>query len=636
VRYANGNYGQVNGDPATSQYNYLQFNIFNPLSVLELTEDNEKAYRIQNNLNLEYELFTGLKVKTQLGMTFGQSLANFYLPATLASEAGTAASLTNPILNNIRAKVTNSRAIDYLWENTATYTKSIGDHTFNGLLLYSQQKYTSTASIITGVNGTFTNDLIHNPTAAATINGSLGYGLNSFVSYAGRINYDYKAKYILSAALRRDGSSRFGTANRFGYFPSVSSSWRISEENFFYKIKPIVNEFKLRASYGRTGNAGIGDFTWQNNIAQGNYSFGNTRQVGAGEAGFLSTDLTWEKNNQVDLGAEFGFLKDRIYLNVDWYKKTTDGMLFNRGLPAIVGYASSFTTNIGSMWNKGLELALSTKNLIGDFKWQTDFNISFNRNKVTYLDGRQELDYQSAANWANVYRIKVGDPIGNIYGLKMLGVYNDQADLDASPKWIAGSQVGDYKALDANGDGVVSNDDYVVLGNGLPDFTYGITNRISFKSFDALVVLQGTNGNSIVNGATRHSNVARGVFNGITDLIDNYYLPSKENGDAKYARPNYSGLATPAQFTSYAIEDGSFLRIRTVTVGYNLPASVAKKLKLNSLRVYLSGLNLYTFTKYPGYNPEPSLEGNSAYTPGVDLGTYPSNRTMSIGLNIGF
>lgn len=636
VRYANGNYAQPNGSSATTQNSFLQTNLYNPLAMLELRRDNIQVFRLLSNTFLEWEPVVGLKLKTQAGLSYENSQNDYYIPSTLASDAAPTASLTNPVLNSIQARLNSTRVIDYLWENTATYTKNVGKHNFNGLLVYSIQKYRSTENISTGATGSFTNDLVENPTAASTINGSINYGLNSFLSFAARLNYDYDARYIFSAALRTDGSSRFGSEERFGYFPSFSGAWRISEEPFFSGVKNLVNELKVRASYGETGNAGIGDFAWQNRMIQSNYSFGNSRQAGVEESGFLNTRLTWEKVKAMDIGFEAGFLRDRIYFTADYYKKTTSGMLFNRGLPALVGYSTTITSNIGAMWNKGLEFALSTKNLVGNFKWSSDFNISFNSNKVTSLDGRNELDYMNVANFPNVYRIKVGDPIGNIYGLKMLGVYKDQADLDNSPKWTAGSRIGDNKAWDANGDGKVDAQDYIVLGNGLPDFTYGFSNRFSYKNFDAMVVLQGSYGNSILNGASQHSTLSRGVYNVVKDMLNNYYDMTKGNGDAKYARPDYAGLNTASETTSYAVEDGSFLRIRSVSLGYTLPTAVAHKLKIQNARVYISGLNLYTFTNYSGYNPEPSLNGNTAYTPGADQATYPANRSITIGLNVGF
>lgn len=636
VRAVNGDYFQPNQDPAYSTGNWFGLN-YNPLAVLELVKNQNDQFRLFNNGFLEYEVVPGLKLKTQGGLSLEMLTQDVYVPSTLSTDATPLANLSNPQLTGVYSAITNARRIDYIWENTATYDRRFeAGHHLNGLLLYSLQRFDALATSAAGRNGTYVNDIVQNPTASSDVAGGVSFGRNAFISYAGRVNYDFRDRYYLSAAVRRDGSSRFGPANRFGVFPSFSAGWRIGEEAFM-KGQKLVSELKLRGSYGETGNAGIGDFTWQNGIGSANYSFNNTRQVGTFQTGFANPDLTWERNKQVDIGLETAFWQDRIYLTVDLYRKVTSGLLFARGLPALVGYANSFQTNVGEMENRGLEIALTTRNIESALRWTTDVNMSFNRNHVIALDGRQQLDAsEGVAGWANVYRIRVGEPIGDIFGYRLLGVYKNQADLDGSAKWAAGSQIGDIKAEDTNNDGKIDESDMVRLGSGLPLFTFGMTNRFTFKQFDASFIVQGTYGNSIINGNLRHSQSTSGRFNGTPDMLNNYFLASTPDRDVRYARPNTGGFITANFPTSYAVFDGSFLRVRNITFGYTLPTNLAGKLKLQSARLYLTGQNLFTLTNYIGFNPEPALSGNSPFQPGNDQGTYPANRSLVVGLNVGF
>ncbi|MGM9509067.1 SusC/RagA family TonB-linked outer membrane protein [Larkinella sp. GY13] len=641
ARLANGNYGQANADPSYLQYGYLNAiaNLYNPLAVLELVKNQANSYRLLSNTFLEWEPIQGLKLRTQGGISLESTARETYVPPTLAYDGAPTASLSSPNFNGIASEATNNRTIDYVWENTLTYTKRLNSgHNFSGLLLYSNQKFSSFNTSISGRAGTYTTDLVQNPTASPDRIGNLGYGLNAFMSLAVRINYDYKSKYLFSAAIRRDGSSRFGPDERFGTFPSVSVGWRIGEEGFM-KQQNLVSELKVRASYGQTGNANIGDFSWLSGIGSTNYSFGNQRVFGTQQSGYANSGLTWEKNQQVDLGLEAGFWQDRLYLTIDAYDKITEGMLFSKELPAVVGYANSFLTNVGKLQNRGLEISLSTRNTGrgSALTWTTDFNIAFNRTKVLDLGGRQSLNTsEGAAGWPNGYRIEVGQPLGNMYGFIIDGVFKTTDELAASAKWAGGSQVGDLKPRDVNADGVVNELDRTVLGNGLPKFTYGFTNRLNYKNIDLSVIIQGTQGNNIINGNARHSEAVSGRFNAITAVYNNYFLASDPSRDVKYPRNNPAGITLQNQLTSYVVYDGSFLRVRNVTLGYTLPGELLKRVGLQSARIYVSGQNLLTFTSYPGFNPEPSQYGDSVYQPGSDQGTYPANRTLTAGLNIGF
>lgn len=636
VRLPNGDYGQNNVLPFT-QYGFSEPGIHNPLAVLELYENKQQYTGLLSNAFLQWEPLKGLQLRSQGGVTAGATTYTEYTPSTLAYGSAAFANLSNPLLTGIASQVANNRVNGWLWENTLNYSKTLqSGHTFGGMLLYSMQRYSGNSTTTRGKAGTFVNDQVHNPAAATEQIGTLSYELNSFLSYAARINYDYKNKYLLSASIRTDASSRFGPENRYGVFQSYSAAWRITEEDFM-KGQQLFDELKLRASYGETGNANIGDFTWMSGIDYTNYSLGDQRVPGVYQTGYMNKELTWEKNKQLGIGLEAAFLNERIYLTVDVYNKETDGMLFSKDLPGVIGYASSFQTNIGKLRNRGYEIELNTRNMKGAFTWNTNFNIAYNRSEVMSLGGRKSLNaFDGIGGWPNAYRVEVGKPLGNFYGFIIDGVIKNADELAKIAKW-PGSGVGDYKIRDVNGDGVINEGDRTLLGNGFPDYVYGITNNFSYKNFDLSVLFQGTLGNGIINGAARHSQLWIGKFNAVKEMANNYYRPDQPDRDVKYARVGpRAGFSTAGQLSSYAVHSGSFLRLRNVTLGYNLPDALAKRFTLQSARLYLTAQNLFTFTKYPGFNPEPSQYGASVYQPGADQGSYPLAKSMMVGINIGF
>lgn len=635
-RLPNGDYGQNNVLPFT-QYGFSEPGIHNPLAVLELYENEQKYSGLLSNAYLQWEPVKGLIIRSQGGVSTGATTYTEYTPSTLAYGSAPLANLSNPLLTGIASQVTSNRTVGWLWENTLNYSRALkGGHNLGGMLLYSMQRFNGTSTAARGKAGTFINDQVHNPAASTELLGTLGYELNSFLSYAARVNYDYKNKYLLTASIRTDASSRFGPDNRYGVFQSYSAAWRVSEEAFM-QSQQLFDELKIRASYGETGNANIGDFTWMSGIGYSNYSLGDQRVSGVFQNGYMNRELTWEKNKQFGIGLEAAFLKERIYLTVDLYNKETDGMLFSKDLPGVLGYATSFQTNIGKLRNKGYEIELNTRNMVGKLKWSTNFNISYNRSEVMDLGGRKSLNpYDGIGGWPNVYRVEVGKPLGSFYGFVIDGVFKNADELEKSAKW-AGSGVGDYKIRDVNGDGQINESDRTYLGNGFPDYVYGITNNFSYKNFDLSFLFQGTLGNGIINGAARHSQLWIGKFNAVKEMANNYFRPEEPDRDVKYARVGpRAGFSTAGQLSSYAVYSGSFLRLRNVTLGYNLPETITRRLTLQSARLYLTAQNLFTLTKYPGFNPEPSQYGTSVYQPGADQGSYPLAKSVMVGINIGF
>ncbi|MEO6524245.1 MAG: TonB-dependent receptor [Mucilaginibacter sp.] len=643
---ANGDFAEVtdaglgfNLPNSTAQFfppSYL-----NPLNIVSQAINRNRAFRTLSNAFLTYTPVNGLTLKTYLGATLENELVHAYIPATMASGQAPNASFSNPSLVGIYASDNARNSFDWVWENTVTYDKTFGNHHFNLLGLFSVQKYNSQINYTAGLPGTFVTTAVQSPLATPNTLGTIGFDANDFVSYAGRLTYDFKRKYLFTAAIRQDGSSRFGPNNRYAVFPSFSAGWRISEEPF---VKPIleklkINELKIRGGYGKTGNANIGSFTYVNSIALNrNYASGNTRLFGAQQSGFANPDLTWEKNTQTDFGVDLSLLDNRISFTVDYFNRTTDGMLLNKALPLIVGYATSYQANLGSLKNNGFEFGANTDFKIGAVRWAVNANLSTYRTKVLDLGGPAALPAVGAINgWNNVYQVKVGQPLGLMNGYTVVGLFKNAADLANNPQVAAGNHVGDWIIKDQNGDGKIDANDVTVLGHGLPDFTYGLTNTFQYKSFDLSILIQGVQGVNTINGNLRQLYGGNGNLNTNTKYYQNYFDPAQPNRDVLFPVPNSSSsISTANALTNVDVENGSYMRVRNITLGYRLSDEFAKKIKVKNFRIYATAQNPFLITKYTGYNPETSVNGSDPTTPGVDQGTYPIARTFIFGVNIGF
>lgn len=471
-------------------------------------------------------------------------------------------------------------------------------------------------------------------------------------SYLTRVNYNYKSKYLLTASFRADGSSKFARGNRWGFFPSGSLAWRMSSENFMRNLL-FINDAKLRVGFGVTGNNRVGPFDYLSVLGQpvgSPYAFNNAIAPGAIPISLGNSDLKWETTSQTNIGYDLGLFKDRISLTVDVYRKTTYDLLLNADLPYSTGFSSIFN-NIGRVRNEGIEFTLNTQNIkTKNFNWNSSFNISFNRNKVLELSNNQEsllrsIGWDNAYSNTPLYLTKVGSPMGQFYGFVADGIYQF-ADFDVSPTGtytLKGDlvnngnssnsiQPGDVKYKDINGDGVVNARDQTVIGRGIPLHTGGFTNNFTYKKFDLNVFLQWSYGNDIYNAN-------RMVFEG------NSLLKINLNQFASYANrwtpsnpsntiPRVRGEG-PRVYSSRLMEDGSFLRLKTVSLGYNFDKNLIRKLNMKALRVFVSAQNLYTLTNYSGMDPEVSVR-NTALTPGFDYSAYPRARTIVFGLNTSF
>lgn len=486
------------------------------------------------------------------------------------------------------------------------------------------------------------------------------------MSYLARLNYNYMSKYYATVSFRADGSSKFSKDNRFGYFPSGSLAWSFTEEEFMKPISNVFSAGKLRLSWGLTGNNRIdeydyyallqvlkakqGDYISNGSIPSGVYPFGGDNSTaGVVPVSIANNNLKWETTEQWNLGLDLGFFNDRINITADIYRKTTRDLLLDASLPLSSGFYSA-TKNIGKVRNDGLELSLSTVNVkTKNFTWTTDFNISFNKNEVLELAENQtslltsatfDKDYNSQPS----YIARVGYPMGMMYGYIYEGTYkyddfnksgNSYTLKSNVPHFTSESntQPGMPKYKDLNGDGIIDSNDRTIIGRGLPIHTGGFTNSFTYKGFDLSVFFQWSYGNDILNANRlffESSNNKSRELNQYASYA-NRWTPENPNSDIPAATTSSSNKV----FSSRVVEDGSFLRLKTVTLGYTFPANKIAKAKLTSARVYVAAQNLWTWTSYSGYDPEVSVR-NSALTPGLDYSSYPRAYSLSFGVSLGF
>ena len=615
-------------------------NFYNPVGILSQSINRSRAFRTLSNAFLEYAPIPGLKLKTYIGATLENEQIHGYVPGSMAYSSAPTASYASPQLAGIFASDNVRNSFDWVWENTATYDKQIGKHHFNVLGLFSAQKYESQINYTAGLPGTFITTSVQSPLASPNTVGTELFDANTFVSYAGRFTYDYDKKYLFTAAVRQDGSSRFGLNNKYAVFPSFSLGWRLAEEPLLKEplAKIGINELKLRGGYGRTGNANIGSFTYINAIALNrNYASGSNRIFGTQQTGFANPDLTWEKNDQTSIGTDIGLLQNKIVLTFDYFIRNSNGMLLNKALPLDVGYTTTYQANLGKLQNKGFEFTANTNFKLGAVTWNANANFSTYKTKVLDLGGPSALPAVRAINgWNNVYQVQVGQPLGIMYGYEIVGVFRNAADLANNPRVTSGNNIGDSMIKDQNGDGKIDVNDMTALGHGLPDFTYGLTNSFQYKNFDLSILMQGVQGVNIINGNNRQTITGNHNQNSVSKYFNNYFDPAFPNRDVVYPSPISTGSLPGPALSSLAVENGSYLRVRNITLGYRLSENLLKKISLQSARFYVTAQNPFLITKYSGYNPEANIMGGDPTTPGVDQGTYPTARTIIFGINFGF
>lgn len=614
-------------------WSYKQQAVLNPVALALERKDKMKRNKILGKVFFGWEIIDNLKFKTEFSANINNYRREVYRPSTIPN------STAKVPPSNPEGTVRTKDALSWTWENTLSYNRQFGrDHELSAVLGQSMQRESLEASRITG-NG-YPNDLVTTLNAATTAtawdSGREGWSLASVFA---RAQYNYKRRYLLSASLRADGSSRFGQDNRWGYFPAFSAGWYLSEENFL-KSQTWLDALKIRASYGVSGNFSIGNYEYYSELAQDNYIYGSgkgTLVSGLYPSTIANKDLGWEKTAMTNIGLEFGAF-NMLRIEVDLYNSNTSDMLLDVPVPYLTGFDTSLQ-NRGKVNNKGFEISLSTYNRWGDWKWNNSFNFAMNRNKVVDLGNVDEII--TLANSVIYYRTKVGHPIGDYYTLVTDGIFRNEEELaiakdlnDKRIAYVAGAKVGDLKFVDQNGDGVINDDDKAVTGNYAPDFTYGYSTQLMYKWFDLSISLQGVYGNEIAYINKRYIDSSEGSINCMSN-INNRYVDANNPGDGYTCRANRSATGKNGTISTWHIEDGSYLRCRDITFGVTMPRNWMKKLGVDNCRLYFTAYNPFTITNFSGYNPEVSISDNPL-TPGMDYGTYPLAKSYIFGLNVSF
>jgi TonB-linked SusC/RagA family outer membrane protein len=489
---------------------------------------------------------------------------------------------------------------------------------------------------LTGSNTNLPSNQVKDAFLGNTIAPRESQGSGDFASASGmlsfftRFQYDYDNKYLLSTTLRRDGSSRFGKNNRYGYFPSVSAGWVISREDF-WRIESL-NFLKLRASWGQNGNDRIGEYSFTTIVYPGqNYTFGSSETITSGSTPLEASnpDLKWETGEQLNAGLDLELFNGKFHFTADYYKKTTRDMLARIPIPTLVGLRAPFQ-NVGAMSNKGLELSLLLQGKKQALNYTIGANIGFIRSEVLSLgQGGEPIITGNVFSAGNVSRTDVGHPVASFYGYVTDGIFQSQEDVKAHAFQNEKTSAGDIRFKDLNGDGIINEADQTYIGNPTPSFTYGVTSQLQWKGFDVSIFIQGTQGNDIYNGIFRYdffySNRPQSALNRWTGKGTSNVEP----------RVNLNDANKNARVSDRFIEDGSFVRLKNIQLGYDLKHKLLKKWKIDKARIYFSGQNLWTLTAYSGLDPEIGSVGGSLEL-GIDRGFYPQAKMASIGLQLGF
>ncbi|MDB5110615.1 MAG: TonB-dependent receptor plug [Mucilaginibacter sp.] len=600
----------------------------NPNYYLVVTQRINKtaAARVLANGFVELTPLAGLKLKSTINVNTDNTKNRQFTPST--AQGGLGAAPPRPATGSY----STSNFVSWLNENTVNYKKSFGEHNFEALAGYTIQKFSAENSVINGSQ--FPDDNIPWISAATTRIGNVGADQWSLLRFVGRLNYNYNEKYLFEAAFSRDGSSRFGTNNKYGNFPSVSAGWVVSDEEFLKDVRP-VNFLKLRAGYGKVGNNNIGNYTYLASINTSNYVFGNAVTPGKLLSGIGNNNLTWETSTSYDIGMDLAMFNNRLSFTYDYYWKKTNGLLYAIDIPIQSGY-NSITSNVGRFDFWGHEFTISSRNLTGTLKWNTNFNISFDRNIVKKL-GTNDAPIGGYNEYWDDNRTAVGQPIGMFYGYINTGVYMTQQEFDTQPHG-ATSMVGTARFKDVGGpngvpDGKIDSYDRTWIGNPNPTFIFGLTNTFTYKDFDLSITAAGTVGNNIADDAIQSTENLDGVFN-VLKGVSRRWRSEADPGDGIYPRTRTGTTADFRNFTSRQVFSGTYLAIKNITFGYTLPVKPNKYFK--SFRAYLSAQNAFIFTKYPGMNPEAGYAGLNGLNQGRDWTSYPVPRTLSVGFNAGF
>ncbi len=585
--------------------------------------------RLFSNGYIEISPIKNLKIKSTIGADIREYRSEYFRPATIPNNGNVAP------LPSTERKATEKAAetVNWLNENTVSYFAAWDKHEIDAVAGFTAQKNIYRYTEATGSD--FPNDKIQTINNATVKSSKSERSAWTLLSYLARVNYRFNNKYYLTASIRTDGSSCFGENHRYGYFPSGSVAWRLSQEDFM-KDLTWLSDMKVRASYGITGNNSIGNYAAIGTMTNAKYVLGTgtgTVVPGAAQNSFSNADLTWEKTKQTDIGFEMAILDSRLSLSLDLYDRETTDLLMNVDIPTITGFTNAMQ-NIGKMRNKGIEITVNGVPFRNkDFNWDVTGNISVNRNEVLALGPTGDPIF-SDGGAGTTHITQIGSPIGCFYGYKMLGVFKTQAELDAYPH-LADTNVGDVKFEDVNGDNKIDADDRTIIGNNMPDFIWGMTNTFTFKNFDASFALQGVVGSEVLHLGRRFYTQGEGNQNQLREMLGRWQSEANP-GTGWIPRVNSQPTGQNNAISSRWVEDASFLRVNNLTIGYTLPEALIRKCSIQRARVYVSTQNLITFTSYTGYNPETSFKEDNVTAPGTDYGMYPLYRTCTLGINVTF
>lgn len=603
---------------------YWYGDIRNPIGTLYTNENKTSGYNFLANISAEITFTKWLKFKSTFGydakLWFNDNMtyAYPYKPT--------------PVEETTRYQDSN-KAFTYLWDNYLTF-----DHTFKGKHYLNIMAGTSAQwnrnSAFNGTKGGFLFDDVHefdNGTSTKALGGSSSdWAMFSFMA---RANYSYDDRYLLTVTFRRDGSSRFGPHHRWGNFPSASAAWRISQEPWFPGRNDgnfVINDLKLRAGYGVTGNDKIGSYAYIQTYNTGAYIFGDDVVTTLMAKTMANPSIHWEEVQQANIGIDFSLWNSRLTLSLDGYIKNTTDMLVKAAIPITSGYEDTSTTytNAGKVSNKGFELTLNTVNFEGaggGFRWATSMTATFNRNKIVSLNSDTPL-YQNETGGAYITMQRNGLPINVFYGYVTDGIFQTQAEVNSHAFQEASTAPGDIRFKDLNNDGVINENDRTVIGDPNPDWLFSMVNTFSWKGFDLSVYLQGVAGNDIFNANSISNEGMSSAHNQTASVKYRWvgYGTSTVMPRAVYGDPNHN-----ARISDRFVEDGSYLRLKNITLSYTFPAKWTQKISVDNARIYLSCENVATLTRYSGFDPEVGING-------IDGNRYPISRTFSLGVNFNF
>ena len=636
----------------------------NPIALAMLDDILLSRKKINGNIFADINLAKGLTWRSEVGFDFGNNSSERFKPTV---DLGGWVRQTN---ENSKAESSN---VYWQLKNYLTYNNVWGKHSLTAML--GQEMWESRWTNMSIFNSGLPSNEVHNPAlgtnAQPTINN--GFGSSSMASFFTRETYNYDSRYYLTYTFRYDGSSNFGPENRWAGFHSVATSWRFNNEKWMSGTKNWLSNGKIRLGWGQTGNANIGGYAWGSSINRMPTALG----MGYRPKNIANTAIRWESQEQYNIGLDLGFFHDRLNITLDAYLKVSEDMLMSMQLPSYMGTQGNGSSaleapkgNYGSIENRGLEITLDTHPFVGEFQWDSNLQISINRNKLLSLSGTENAALVGYGQWSDVVcQSEIGKPLYNFYGYVVEGVYTSYDDILNSPRaekypadgvFSRGNTVwvGDLKYKDINGDDKIDVQDRTDIGSPLPLFTYGWTNTFRYKNFDLSIFLNGSYGNKVLNyTAITLSHMNSPWTNQLKSVSGRAQLvpvdPDKvsdvnwydditnvrvANPNAKMPRASINDPNDNDRISTRYIEDGSYLRIKNITLGYNFPSSLLKKIHIENLRIYANIQNLYTFTKYSGYDPEvgASTQDATGLTYGIDNGRYPSPAMYSFGLNLTF